>query len=108
MSNVITTSLIAGTVSLVVSALSIWVSLKKLKHGKRKFEKQLRSNYYNLLIEKRIEFYQTAYLVTSNLLRTKPPHFLSPKKDLEEIKDKLNIWAGEAGLYMSADTAKSC
>ena len=92
---------------MLVSAIGFIASFLQIKHAREKLEHEMTQKYSGLVYENRIKLYPQAYSITSHLIQAKKPQLLPPYKEMKNINDQLNAWAGEAGLFMSRDGRKA-
>lgn len=107
MSDQLITAVIAGGVSLVVSLISYWAILKKIGHEKSSLEREINVKWIEKVYEERFRLYPQAFAITGLIQLRASPEFIIPREQIDRLRKELNIWAGEAGLFVSRDTARA-
>lgn len=106
-SDALLAAVIAGAVSIIVSVIGYVASSRKLKSDTRKFQVELESKWIEKIYAERFRLYPEAFKITSLILKRAAPEFLPPRGQIDDLRNRLNVWASEAGLFMSRDTAKA-
>ena len=97
----ITVAVIAGVVSLGVSLLTSYLSVRSLRH---KLKLEIAEKYREKLHDLRLEHYPTAFEITGRMIFD--PKSRSSPGDLLEIKKDLRSWrVGPAAALLSRESA---
>lgn len=67
----IVVAIIAASVSILVSIVGYFTNRFQTKIAQIRFERELKSKYINILYEKRIELYPTAFKISSKIKKFK-------------------------------------
>lgn len=100
--------MIAGAVSLVGSIFSYKSTARKVKTEADAFKFELERKWTARLYEERFRLCPEAFKITGLIRQYAAPEYLPPKEKVDELRKKLNVWAAEAGLFMSRDAARAC
>lgn len=76
MSDELITALIAAGVSLIISLIGYWTTLKRIRHEKGKLEKEINVKWIEKVYEERFKLYPKAFQITS-LIQLRPPPITS-------------------------------
>lgn len=97
-------AIIAASVSILVSIFGFFTNLFQTKISQKRFERELKNKYTNILYEKRIELYPTAFKISSKIKKIQEHGGIIPREQQIRIVKKLNLWVeDEAGLFLSTD-----
>ncbi len=102
------TALIAGLVSLVVSAVGLVTSLLVARSQMRQNEEHIRSELTQKLVELRLQHYPNAFTITERIERRKEPQRIISRQEQHEICEELRAWkTGEVSLILSFDSLQA-
>jgi hypothetical protein len=101
-SDIIIVALIAGSVSLVVSAIGSGATLFTNAANRRRLEREIRHKFVEKLYEIRLEVYPEAFEITQLILRRKTPMKINKRDELMAIRKRLLEWSNsKAALVLS-------
>lgn len=104
LSEKIIVAIIAGSVSLTISAISIITNIIQNKQSEKKLRAEIKNKYTNLLYEKRMSLYPSAFKITSKIKRLSTPLGIIPQEQQIKILKQINLWVeNEAGLFLSKE-----
>jgi len=107
-SDQLNSAIIAGVVSLIVSALAYIPAILKLRAEKEALKHTLARNFTGRLYELRLKHYPEAFTITVNLRRKTDWTDEELPAKFREINDALKKWkSGEPSLILSAKSLRA-
>lgn len=106
--DVVIVALIAGSVSLAVSAIGFVATLLTNAANRRRLEREIRHKFVEKLYEIRLEVYPEAFEITQLIQRRKMPLRINKRDELMAIRKRLLEWSnGKAALVISRPSMKA-
>ncbi|MGK3225729.1 hypothetical protein ACCW94_11620 [Enterobacter soli] len=81
----IVVAVIAASVSILVSIVGYFTNRFQTKISQKRFERELKNKYTNILYEKRIDLYPTAFSISSKIKKFKNMAVLSQESNNSEF-----------------------
>jgi hypothetical protein len=106
--DVIIVALIAGGVSLVVSAIGLGATLLTNAANRRRLEREIRHKFVEKLYELRLEVYPEAFEIRQLIQRRKMPLRINKRDELMAIRKRLlELSNGKAALVISRQSMRA-